>query len=36
MFFLINEKEKKELYDYISTPILSSNYVGARFEGDNQ
>ena len=35
MFFLINEKEKKELYDYVSTPILSSNYVGPRFEGDN-
>jgi len=32
MFFLINGKEKKELYEYINTPILSSNYVGPRFE----
>ena len=32
MFFLINGKEKKELYEYITTPILSSNYVGPRFE----
>ena len=35
MFFLINGKEKKELYEYINTPILSSNYVGPRFEVDN-
>ena len=32
MFFLINGKEKKELYEYINTPILSSNYIGPRFE----
>ena len=34
MFFLINGKEKKELYDYVNTPILSSNYVGPRFEAE--
>ena len=32
MFFLINGRETKELYEYITTPILSSNYVGPRFE----
>ena len=32
MFFLINGQETKELYEYITTPILSSNYVGPRFE----
>lgn len=32
MFFLINGKETKEFYEYITTPILSSNYVGPRFE----
>ena len=32
MFFIINGKETKELYEYITTPILSSNYVGPRFE----
>ena len=34
MFFLINGKEKQELYDYITTPILSSKYVGPRFEAE--
>ena len=32
MFFLLDGKETKELYDYIGTPILASNYVGPRFE----
>ena len=36
MFFIINEKEKKQLYDYVTTPILSSNYVGPRFEADKE
>ena len=34
MFFLINGKEKKELYDYITTPILASDYAGPRFEAE--
>jgi len=36
MLFLINGREKKELYEYITTPILSSNYVGPRFEVEKQ
>jgi len=32
MFFLFDGKETKELYEYVTTPILSSNYVGPRFE----
>ena len=36
MFFLINGKEKKDLYDYVTTPILSCNYVGPRFEAEKQ
>ncbi len=36
MFFLINDKEKKQLYDYVNTPILSNNYVGPRFEADKK
>lgn len=32
MFFLLDGKETKELYEYVTTPILSSNYVGPRFE----
>ena len=32
MFFLINGKKTNELYEYVTTPILSSNYVGPRFE----
>ena len=36
MFFIINEKSKKQLYDFVTTPILSSNYVGPRFEADKQ
>ena len=32
MFFLLNGKKTRELYDYVTTPILSTNYVGPRFE----
>ena len=32
MVFLINGKETKDLYEYVTTPILSSNYVGPRFQ----
>ena len=32
MFFFLHEKEKKDLYEYIAKPVLSSNYVGPRFE----
>ena len=32
MYFLLDGKETKELYDYICTPILASNYVGPRLE----
>ena len=35
MFFLINDREMRQLYKYITTPILSSNYVGPRFEVEN-
>ncbi len=36
MFFLLNGKEKREIFDYATTPILSTNYVGMRlgFEND--
>ena len=34
MLFLINSKETRELYDYVTTPILASEYVGPRFKVD--
>ena len=34
MLFLINNKETRELYDYVTTPILASKYVGPRFKVD--
>ena len=34
MLFLINNKEIRELYDYVTTPILASKYVGPRFKVD--
>ncbi len=36
MFFLLNGKEKREIFDYATTSILSTNYVGMRlgFEND--
>ena len=32
MLFLINNKETRELFEYVTTPILSSKYIGPRFE----
>ena len=32
MLFLINGKKTRELFDYVTTPILSTKYVGPRFE----
>ena len=32
MFVLLNGKKTRELYDYVTKPILSTNYVGPRFE----
>ena len=32
MIILINNKKTRELYEYVTTPILSTNYVGPRFE----
>ena len=30
--FLINNKDTRELFEYVTTPILSSKYIGPRFE----
>ena len=32
MLFLINGKKTRELYEYVTTPILSTRYVGPRFQ----
>ena len=32
MLFLINNKETRELFEFVTTPILSSKYIGPRFE----
>ena len=32
MIFLINGKQTRELYEYVTTPILSTGYVGPRFQ----
>ena len=32
MIFLINGKQTRELYEYVTTPILSTDYVGPRFQ----
>jgi hypothetical protein len=30
MIFILNGKEKRQIFDYVTKPILSSNYVGMR------
>ena len=35
MFFLINRREKKHIFNYITKPILSCNYVGTKLENEN-
>ena len=32
MIFILNGKEKRQIFDYVTKPILSSNYVGMRVE----
>ena len=34
MFFFLKGKEKKDLYEFVATPVLSTNYVGPRFEAE--
>ena len=34
MFFLINGREKKHIFEYITKPILSCNYVGTKLENE--
>jgi hypothetical protein len=36
MIFILNGKEKKQFFDYVTKPILSSNYVGMRFGFENE
>ena len=36
MIFLINSKETRDLYEYITTPILASKYVGPRFKVEEE
>ena len=36
MIFLINSKETRDLYEYVTTPILASKYVGPRFKVEEE